>query len=158
MTDEQKRSFTLRISQANRSKLVVIVYEMLLVYTLDARAAIENSNDDELKESIRKAKGCIDELINGLDESYDISKDLFNLYAYIIKEFVRAQMKHSTEALDNIVTVVTPLKDSFAKISQSDDSEPLMSNTQSVVAGYTYGRGDVNEAVDNDAANRGFFA
>ena len=32
MTKEMKQNYTLRISQANKSELVVIVYEMLLTY------------------------------------------------------------------------------------------------------------------------------
>ena len=39
MTKEMKQNYTLRISQANKSELVVIVYEMLLTYIEDAKAA-----------------------------------------------------------------------------------------------------------------------
>ena len=38
MTKEMKQNYTLRISQANKSELVVIVYEMLLTYIEDAKA------------------------------------------------------------------------------------------------------------------------
>ena len=40
MTDDLKQAFTLRISQANKSQMVVILYEMLLAYVQDAEVAI----------------------------------------------------------------------------------------------------------------------
>ena len=41
MTDDLKQAFTLRISQANKSQMVVILYEMLLAYVQDAEVAIK---------------------------------------------------------------------------------------------------------------------
>ena len=47
------------------------------------------------------------------------------------------------------------LRKSFEDVAAQDDSEPLMSNTQDVYAGLTYGRGSLNENV-NTVPNRGF--
>ena len=40
MTDEVRKNFTMRITQANQSGLVVILYEMYLAYLDDARQAM----------------------------------------------------------------------------------------------------------------------
>ena len=48
------------------------------------------------------------------------------------------------------------LHDAYQAISEKDNSEPLMMNTQNVYAGYTYGRTDVNESVSNYGAVRGY--
>ena len=39
-----------------------------------------------------------------------------------------------------------------------DDSQPEMTNAQSVVAGMTYGQAGLNETVADPASNRGFMA
>ena len=39
MTKEMKQIFTRRITQANRTQLVVVVYDMLLTYLDDAKKA-----------------------------------------------------------------------------------------------------------------------
>ena len=41
MTKELKQEYTLRITQANKTQLITILYEMLLVYVDDARTAYE---------------------------------------------------------------------------------------------------------------------
>lgn len=39
MTREQKQGFTLRITQANPTQMIVILYEMTLCYVRDAKTA-----------------------------------------------------------------------------------------------------------------------
>ena len=49
MTDEKKQEFTLRITSANKTELVEILYEMLLVYIDDANDAIVKKDLNYLK-------------------------------------------------------------------------------------------------------------
>ena len=57
MTTDKKQNFTRRITQANKTQLVVIVYEMLLVYLEDAFVAFHEQNKEEFKENLRMARG-----------------------------------------------------------------------------------------------------
>ena len=47
MTQEQKQKYTRKITQANKTQLITILYEMVLDYLQDARAAYEQ---DDLSE------------------------------------------------------------------------------------------------------------
>ena len=47
MTTEKKQMFTRRITQANKTQLTVIVYEMLSAYLEDARAAHDAGQTEE---------------------------------------------------------------------------------------------------------------
>ena len=51
MTREMKQIFTRRITQANRTQLIVILYDMTLTYLKDAAAAQEVGCDQEYKKS-----------------------------------------------------------------------------------------------------------
>ena len=51
MTKECKQQFTLRITQANATQLVVILYEMTLQYLADAEQAAE---DAQFLEAVRR--------------------------------------------------------------------------------------------------------
>ena len=44
MTKEMKQQFTLKITRANKSQLVVILYEMLLTYLDEAQSAHEKND------------------------------------------------------------------------------------------------------------------
>ena len=59
MTKECKQQFTLRITQANATQLVVILYEMTLQYLTDGEQA---ADDAELLEAVRRAREDQDEI------------------------------------------------------------------------------------------------
>ena len=59
MTKECKQQFTLRITQANKTEMIVILYEMLLVYLKDAEDALERDQIAVFREALRKVRGCL---------------------------------------------------------------------------------------------------
>ena len=81
MTNEEKQDFMLRISQANKSGLVVILYDMFLTYIKDAKACEPKSA--ELCTSIRNSRNVLSELIDSLHMEYDIAKSTCELYRYV---------------------------------------------------------------------------
>jgi flagellar protein FliS len=74
MTRECKQQFTLRISQANSTELIVILYEMLLCYLEESKGALNADNEAEFKEAIRKSRGCLNELMGSLNMEYEICR------------------------------------------------------------------------------------
>ena len=77
MTKEQKSQFTLRISNANSTELVVILYDMTLEYL---KEGMEADGDEQLAEAIRKARGCINELLASLHTEHEIARNMQSLY------------------------------------------------------------------------------
>lgn len=158
MTRENKQMFTRRITQANRSQLVVIVYEMFLVYLEDAKKAHEAENNAEFTRSLELARGCVQELRMSLNFEYDIAKYLFDIYCFADRKLAQCIFGGSMENIDAIAEMFTKLHDAYAEISAQDKAAPLMDNIQGVYAGYTYGKNDVNESLVNYDAGRGYMA
>lgn len=155
MTSEAKKEFTIRISQANKSGLIVILYEMYLAYLKDA---IDNPDDRAVfREGIRKARGCINELMNSLDFTYELSYLLLRLYIYVNKEMAAADVRGSSEQLLACRKIIEELLSAYREVSRLDTSAPVMENTQTVYAGLTYGKGKLTESLSNEG-NRGFLA
>lgn len=156
MTNEKKQEYTLRISSANKTELVEILYEMLLEYTKEAQEAIGRQDVDSVKESVRKAKGCISELINSIVADNELSDKFISLYRYVIRELTIGDIRLDVKNFENVQKVIRPLKDTYLEIMKNDTSGPVMKNTQTVVAGLTYSKNDINEAL-NESETRGFY-
>ena len=107
MTSEEKKDYTRRIPQANKSGLVVILYEMYLVYIKDAISSKENRR--EFRESIRKARGCMNELMNSLDFDYELAYNLLQLYIYVNKEMARADVRNDEKPLEICKKIMSSL-------------------------------------------------
>jgi len=156
MTTEKKQMFTRRITQANRTQLVVIVYEMLLVYLEDAKRAHEAGSEDEYVRNLDLARECIGQMRTGLNFKYGVAKNLFSIYCFADRELAKNRYSRKADNLDVLQTIFTKLHDAYYTVSTRDTSKPLMDNIQSVYAGLTYGRTDVNETVTNYDAGRGY--
>ena len=156
MTNEKKQAFTLRITSANRTELIEILYEMLLEYVDDAKSAIEKNDINEIHDSIRKARGCLRELMESIDFEYDIAGYFMSLYAYVNKELLLAEIRKDVKIFDNVKVVIEPLRDTYIELAKLDKSEPVMQNTQKVTAGLTYSKNNINESLD-EQNNRGFY-
>lgn len=140
MTKELKQEYTFRISQANKSELVVIIYEMLLDYIKDARHALAKDDLQEFHESIRRATGCIRELTASINFDMDTSGNLLSLYIYCTKELSKADLHHTADELYHVELVMNKLHAAFHEVAGKNPSAPVMNNSQVVYAGLTYGK------------------
>ena len=157
MTREVKQQFTFRITQANSTELVVILYEMLLSYLEESREALEKEDSSAFHEAIRKARGCINELISSLHMEYEPAPALMKLYLFCVRRLANGEVRSDPQPLGEIEQVIRPLHDAYEKISVQNNSGPVMGNSQTVYAGLTYGRNNLTENMADQGANRGMF-
>ena len=142
---EKISEFTRRVSQCNRSGLVVVVYDIFFAYLEEAESACAGEDWESYKSALRGGERAINELIGALDFSQDMAKDLYRIYVYCKEAIATAIYKRQY--------------DSFVEVAKSDHSQPLMQNAEQVFAGYTYGRNDVTETYqDINNQKRGFLA
>ena len=152
MTKECKQQFTLRITQANSTQLIVILYEMTLQYLADGEQAAEDAG---LVEAIYRTRGCVKELLNSLHREYSPAGELSSLYLYCLRRLAACEVRRDRAILDEVRRVIAPLCDAYKQIQDQDTSGPVMNNSQTVYAGLTYGRNQLTENMADQGTNRG---
>lgn len=158
MKKEQIQEYTLRITQANRSELVVILYEVTECYIADAIKAFDEGDTLQYKRNIEAAIKCVSDLMDSLNFDYELALPLMNIYLYIRKELYLAIIRNKTDILIRLPKLISSLKEAFVNVSSADGGDAMMENTQSVYAGYTYGKGVLVEGVSDNSGNRGYMA
>ena len=156
MKKEKKQEFTLRISRANKTQMIVILYDMILVYLQDAIESFDQNNTSDFKWNIARAKDCIDEMINSLHMEYEPAGILKGLYYFYKRELTTAAVQNKKELVAPIMEMVQELKEAYEKISNQDTSAPIMENAQTIYAGLTYGKDSLNVNLSDQGTNRGF--
>lgn len=156
MKKEQIQEFTRRISQSNKGGLVIVMYDILFAYLTEAKEAYDKEQWDSYKKAVRHAQRTIDELISALNFSYDLASELYRIYVFCRDNLAKAVYKRDIEELLLSERLMKKLYTAFSEIMKQDKSAPLMSNTQQVYAGYTYGRDDLVETYENYDTSRGF--
>lgn len=160
MKKEDKQQFTLRITQANSTQLVVILYEMLLCYLEDAIQALQEQRErieeqDDFREAVRKARGCLNELMSSLHMEYEPAPTLMQLYLFCIRRLALGEQRRDAGILGEIRKVIEPLRDAYGKLAEQNNAGPVMRNSQTVYAGLTYGRNTLTENMTDQGTNRG---
>lgn len=157
MDNELKQAYTRRLSQCNQGEMIVIIYDIFFTYSQEAKGALQEKDREKFKKSIQKAQNVLDELMGALDFSYDVSKSLIQLYRYCKTELAKSVYEFKPQRIEEAESVMKSLHSAFLVAAEQDKSMPLMSNTQQVYAGITYGKTNINEScyLDN---HRGFFA
>ncbi|RDU25069.1 flagellar export chaperone FliS [Anaerosacchariphilus polymeriproducens] len=158
MKKEKIQEYTLRISQSNRTQLVVVIYDILLTYLSEAEDADAKEDKNEFRYAVRKAQPFVTELMSALNFQYEISYELMRLYLYVNRSLALSLIKNDSSELKGPKIVIKNLRKAFEEISRKDSSQPLMKNTQQIYAGLTYGKGCLKEFSNMQGENRGFLA
>ena len=155
MTNQEINVFSRKITNASKSQLVVIMYEVAIKYIDDGIEALNNNEVDNYRLNLKRSKAVINELISVLDMTQKISVELRRLYVFMVGVLVKADIRMETEELLRVREMLKKLMEAFSVVSKSDESGPLMENTQAVYAGLTYSKDSLNENIYS-ATNRGY--
>ena len=150
MKKDEIQTFSYRISQANKTQLIVIMYDMAIQYVSDA---IENNYEtqaekDEYESDVVQVKRVVDSLVTSLDMQYEVSVQLVKAVA--------KKDKNTIMLLESVKKMLETMRKSFYELSKQDDSEPLMKNTQQVYAGFTYSNDGGSNEYSKGYENRGY--
>lgn len=157
MKKDQIKDYTARVAQANRTELVVIIYELILDSIQEGEMCYNNGDVEAGAEHIGKAQAYLQELKGSLDRQYELSGQLLRLYRYVNEQLITTKLRQKPVHLDAASNVIRGLMSSFAEVAKQDTSSPVMQNTQQVYAGLTYGKGALDEVLmSQDEASRGF--
>lgn len=156
MTREEIQVYTRRITNGNKTDLVVTTYDIILTYFHDAHSAMANGEEEQFIWNLKRAADFVNELIHALDCRYQVGQDLLSLYRYVQEVISQCILKKTEHNLDSAERVITKLKAGFEEVAKQDHSGPVIQHGGQVYAGITYGKGTLNELYDN--VNRGFKA
>lgn len=156
MTREKKSEFTLRISQANKTELIIILYEIAIAYIEDAMDLYNSDNIKDAKNCGNKALACIEEMQNNLHYEYDLAKKLKQLYLFMKKQIRTGVISGDFSGYDLVKKELSSLKDSYEQIKNTDTSGPVMQHTQTVISGMTYGKDKLLDSLTTECMSRGF--
>lgn len=159
MEKERLQEYATRVTQSNRSELVVVIYEAILASIEEGKKSLSEKDIEQTRKEITRARELITELMGSLDLQYEISHYLRQLYIYAGQELCQGIANRDPEQFDHASRIFEKLLPSFQEVAEQDDSEAVMKNAQTIYAGLTYGRGTLNETLGTAVdVNRGFEA
>ena len=104
---------------ASPEKLVVIMFDHVLVNLRHARLAIESRNIELRVQSMGRAREGVMELLMSTDTERggEMANNLRALYAFALREFIAIGRSRDVKQLDNVTAVLGNLREAFAAVA-----------------------------------------
>jgi len=101
------------IKSADRGKLTLILYENAVKFIKQATKFIEEGKLQEAHKAIIKSQEIIAYLSDTLNMDYEISNNLYSLYAYMNRRLIEANIKKDRVILAEVLALVSDLRETW---------------------------------------------
>ncbi len=106
----------MEILSSSRERLVVFVFEQLVINLERARIAMERNDIAMRVTALRRARGLVGELLATLDFEAGgaLANQLADLYQFMLVELVDVGQRGDLRVIRKLVSIATHLRDGFA--------------------------------------------
>lgn len=112
---------TSKILTASPAELTLMLYEGAIKFCNIAILSIEKKDIEKAHVNIVKVQKIVDELRNTLNMKYEVARDFDNIYAYLQKRLVQANIKKDPEILEEINTHLRSVRDTWKEVMRKNN-------------------------------------
>jgi flagellar protein FliS len=115
----------LEVLSATPARLVVMLFDHLVLQLTVARQAMEQGQVERRVTSLGKARAILAELLDTLDveKGGSVGRELAGLYSWLLGELVDAGMRRDAAYMGRLVGVAATLRDAFASAAEQVDGK-----------------------------------
>ncbi|WP_088041551.1 flagellar export chaperone FliS [Bacillus sp. EAC] len=106
------------VNTASPGELTLMLYNGCLKFIHLAKSAIAQQNFEERNKNIIKAQNIIRELMVTLNMDIEVSEQLMQMYDYMNRRLVDANIKNDSSILDEVEGFVTEFRDTWKEVIQ----------------------------------------
>ncbi|MET3193341.1 flagellar export chaperone FliS [Bacillus sp. OAE603] len=106
------------VNTASPGELTLMLYNGCLKFIHLAKGAIAQKNFAERNKNIIKAQDIIRELMVTLDMEQEVSQNLMQLYDYLNRQLIQANIKNDVSILEEVEGFVTEFRDTWKEVIQ----------------------------------------
>ena len=105
-----------KIMTASPAELTLMLYDGAIKFCNIAIAAIEKNDIEKAHNNIIKVERIINEFQATLDHKYPVAKDFDNVYRYLKRRLLEANMKKDAEILEEILGHLRTMRDTWKEV------------------------------------------
>jgi flagellar protein FliS len=125
LTAQQKAAYAQyknnKVNAASGPELTLMLYDGTIKFLNIASFAIENKDIQKAHTNIMKTEKIIDYLRNTLDMKYPVAQDFENMYSYIARRLVEANMTKDKEIVDEVNEHMHAIRDNWVAVMRANN-------------------------------------
>lgn len=98
-----------------QGEMLTKLYDEAIKQLSGAKLFIQEREVENANRALQRAQRILNYLKSTLDFHYEVSKNLNALYDYFIRRIVQANLRKETEPLDEIIPMISELRETFMK-------------------------------------------
>ena len=108
-----------KVLTASPAELTLMLYDGAIKFCNIAELSVEKNDIPRAHENICKVQNIIGYLHSTLDMKYEVSKDFDNIYSYLERRLVEANVKKDKEILEEINTHLHSIRDNWKEVMKA---------------------------------------
>jgi len=111
---------------ASPAELTLMLYDGAIKFCNIAGEAIENKDIQKAHINIIKAQRIIDYLRQTLDMNYAVAQDFENIYSYLSRRLVEANIKKDKSIIDEVNTHLHSVRDNWKEVMRVNKEKGII--------------------------------
>ena len=116
------------VNTAAKEELTLMLYDGAVKFCNQAIVAMENKDPIKANEYIQKVQNIIREFQLTLDKKHDIAHQLNQLYDYLYRRLVEANIKKDMNILDEVRKYLRDLRDTWKEAAKLAKQSPIQAS------------------------------
>lgn len=109
-----------KILTATPAELILMLYEGAIKFCNIAEVAIDHKDIPKAHENLMKVQKIIDYLRKTLDMQYAVAQDFENIYVYLQRRLVEANVKKDKEIVEEVNMHLHAVRDTWKEVMHLD--------------------------------------
>jgi len=103
------------INTMTKGELLVLLFDEAIKKLNLSKVLMENEDYENANINLEKCRKIFNHLIVTLDDKYNLSQDLAEMYMFFNKELIKASSMKSVKNIDNILPMIKDLRNTWAE-------------------------------------------
>ncbi|SEN64984.1 flagellar export chaperone FliS [Paenibacillus sp. OV219] len=105
------------VQTASPAALIFMLYDGAIRFTKAGIEGIKSRKYDVANTNLKKAQSIVHELIASLNFDYPISKNLAQVYEYLLHQLIQANMKKDANHAEEVLAHLEGLRDTWKQVA-----------------------------------------
>lgn len=103
------------VNTMTKGELLILLFDEAIKRLNQGKVLIENNDYNNANISLEKARKIFNHLIVTLDDKYELSKDLAEMYMFFNREIIKASSMKSSKYIEDILPIVKDLRNTWVE-------------------------------------------
>ena len=112
---------------ASPAELTLMLYDGAIKFCNIAIRAIEEKDIEKAHNNIVKVENIIDEFRATLNHKYPVAKEFDNVYAYLSRRLLEANMKKDKDILEEVLKHLRTMRDTWKEVMKETNNGTKLS-------------------------------